>query len=551
MAKFRISKPPSIIIMPTTFHQLIAKTSQKKPQNIALQRKDLQLNYKELNQKIIDAAHGLLSQGLQTAERVAIYLPKQFEAVIGLFATTFAGGVFVPVNPLLKAAQVKYILADCQVSILITSYNRYKQLRDTLSSIDSLTTVILTDCKVENCPPNCLRWEDCMQQDKTDNEQSKQTFPKTKPQQMAAILYTSGSTGQPKGVVLSHINLVEGARSVADYLNNTADDKLLAVLPFSFDYGLSQLTTAFLTGACVVLLEYLMPRDVVNAVARYRITGLAAVPPLWIQLAELDWPKEATTSLRYITNSGGVMPGTTLSQLMSILPQASPFLMYGLTEAFRSSYLAPEELANRPGSMGKAIPNAEILVINCQGEVCRSHEEGELVHKGVHVAMGYWQAEEKTAEKFRPLPTQLHHQYGDEIVVWSGDQVKTDDNGFLYFVGRNDEMIKSSGYRISPAELEETLYAHYSINEVAAMGIAHPRLGQAILLVIKPSNRSEFEHQPLLTFCKKSFPNFMQPQSIQLVDSLPRNPNGKINRTLLSIQFQDLFKNLAIDRIAP
>jgi len=244
-----------------------------------------------------------------------------------------------------------------------------------------------------------------MQQEKTDSElsnqkypTSKREYPTTKPQDMAAILYTSGSTGQPKGVVLSHINLIEGAKSVADYLDNTAEDKLLAVLPFSFDYGLSQLTTAFLSGASVVLLEYLMPRDVVNAVARYQITGLASVPPLWIQLAELDWPKEASNSLRYFTNSGGAMPGATLSQLMSALPDTAPYLMYGLTEAFRSTYLHPDEISNRPGSMGKAIPNAEILVINQRGKICQSHEEGELVHKGVHVAMGYWQAEEKTAK---------------------------------------------------------------------------------------------------------------------------------------------------------
>ncbi len=527
--------------MPTTFHQLIAKTSQKKPANIALQRKNQPLRYKELNLKVINAARGLLLQGLQSTERVAIYLPKQFEAVIGLFATTLAGGVFVPVNPLLKAAQVQYILADCQVSVLITSYSRYKQLHKPLNTINCLHTVILTDCKIENCPPNCLRWEDCMSQQETDKKQSKQAYPKTNPQDMAAILYTSGSTGQPKGVVLSHTNLVEGAKSVANYLNNTADDRLLAVLPFSFDYGLSQLTTAFLSGACVVLLEYLMPRDVINAIARYQITGLAAVPPLWIQLAELDWPKEASNSLRYFTNSGGAMPSTSLSQLMSVLPKTSPFLMYGLTEAFRSTYLDPKEIANRPGSMGKAIPNAEILVINSQGQVCKSHEEGELVHKGVHVAMGYWQAKEKTAEKFRPLPTHLHHQHGGEIVVWSGDQVKTDDDGFLYFVGRKDDMIKSSGYRISPAELEETLHGHDLINEVAAIGISHPRLGQAILLVIKPSNKKEFNHQQLLTYCQKNLPNFMQPHSIQLVDSLPRNPNGKINRKLLSTQYQNRF----------
>ncbi len=528
--------------MPTTFHQLIAKTSQKTPENIALQRKEQQLTYRELNLKVADAARGLLLQGLQTKERVATYLPKQFEAVIGMFATTLAGGAFVPVNPLLKSAQVGYILSDCQVSILITSHSRYKQLQIMLSSLDTLHTIILTDCKPQACPENCLRWEDFIRQESRNSDDPYTEHLLVHPEEMAAILYTSGSTGQPKGVVLSHTNLVAGAKSVADYLGNTTADKLLAVLPFSFDYGLSQLTTAFLSGARVVLLEYLMPRDVVNAVVRYQITGLAAVPPLWIQLAELDWPKEAINSLRYFTNTGGAMPNTTLSLLMASLPNSVPYLMYGLTEAFRSTYLDPKEITNRPGSMGKAIPNAEVLIINSQGEICQSHEVGELVHKGVLVAMGYWQAKEKTAEKFRPLPTKLHQQYGDQIVVWSGDQVKTDEDGFLYFVGRKDDMIKSSGYRISPAELEELLYADDSISEVAAIGIPHRRLGQAILLVIKPYDSLKFNQAELTKYCKKHLPNFMQPHSIKLVDSLPRNPNGKINRKLLSNQYQNLFE---------
>ncbi len=533
--------------MPTTFHQLIIKTSQKMPENTALQRKQQCLNYRELSEQVTDAARGLLTQGLQPAERVAIYLPKQFESVIGMFATTLAGGAFVPVNPLLKAAQVGYILNDCQVSILITSYSRYKQLQSTLSSLDSLHTIILTDCKPQSFPKHCLRWEDFTLQENRNNDNVYSEFPLVMPEDMAAILYASGSTGQPKGVVLSHTNLVEGAKSVANYLKNTPEDKLLAVLPFSFDYGLSQLTTAFLSSARVILLEYLLPRDVINAIVKYQITGLAAVPPLWIQLAEIDWPEAATNSLRYFTNSGGAMPATTLTQLMTALPDTAPFLMYGLTEAFRSTYLDPTELANRPSSIGKAIPNAEILVINQQGEICQSHEEGELVHKGVHVAMGYWQAEEKTAEKFKPLPNNLHQQYGRQTVVWSGDRVKTDEQGFLYFIGRNDEMIKSSGYRISPAELEELLYMDESINEVAAIGIPHPRLGQAILVIIKPSNEIEFNQTQLVKFCRKFLPNYMQPHAIEIVDSLPRNPNGKINRKLLSTQYQDLCQSNTTD----
>jgi len=530
--------------MPTKFHQLILDTALNNPNAPALQHKNEKLSYQQLASEINQAALGLVNgdHPLIALQRVAIYLPKQFESVIAMFATTLAGGVFVPVNPLLKPKQVSYLLADSQASVLITSFSRFKKLQAEIQDITSIDRVILTDCPDSECPINSIRWEELTLE--TSGKRSPNTpFPTTDSSEMAAILYTSGSTGQPKGVVLSHTNIVEGAKSVAYYLNNSSDDKLLAVLPFSFDYGLSQLTTAFLTGASLVLLEYLLPRDVINAVAKFKITGLAAVPPLWIQIATLDWPEEAQQSLRYFTNTGGAMPKATLEQLQEQLPNTTPFLMYGLTEAFRSTYLDPKEVARRPSSIGKAIPNAEILVLNDQGEICQAEEEGELIHKGVHVALGYWQAEEKTAEKFKPLPVNLQSQYGSDLAVWSGDRVKKDHQGFIYFIGRNDDMIKSSGYRISPAELEELLYSHDSIDEIAALGIPHERLGHGILLVIKPTCKEEFIEKQLIQFCKQNLPNYMQPHAIELLDSLPRNPNGKINRRLLSQSYANLFES--------
>ena len=524
------------------FHQLVTVSADRAPNSVALQHKNEQLTYQQLVNNIERFSLSLTSGdfSINPLERVAIYLPKQFESVIAIFATSLAGGTFVPVNPLLKPKQVEYLLNDCQTSVLITSLNRYKSLKSVVNNLPSIKRIILTNCPPNMCPEGCIRWEDILTQFNNNYKQFETTLDESK---MAAILYTSGSTGQPKGVVLSHKNLVEGAKSVASYLKNTSDDKLLAVLPFSFDYGLSQLTTSFLSGASVVLLEYLLPMDVPKAVAKYSITGLAAVPPLWIQLSHLDWPAEAKTSLRYITNTGGAMPKATLKELQRNLPNTTPFLMYGLTEAFRSTYLDPVEIENRPNSIGKAIPNAEIFVLNEQGNICQTDEEGELVHHGVHVALGYWQSEQKTEEKFRPLPVQLHEQYGDKPAVWSGDKVKKDNDGFIYFIGRNDEMIKSSGYRISPAEIEELLYQDVEIDEVAAIGLPHPSLGHAIFVVIKASNPSEFDQTTLIKFCKANLPNYMQPHAIELVDSLPRNPNGKINRTLLCEQYSNLFIN--------
>ena len=221
---------------------------------------------------------------------------------------------------------------------------------------------------------------------------------------MAAILYTSGSTGLPKGVVLSHRNLIAGAESVSHYLGNTADDVILSALPLSFDAGFSQLTTAFSVGAHVVLLNYLLPADVVRLCSRHRVTGLTCVPPLWVQIADQDWPTEAAENLRYFANTGGRMPKAALDRLRSLFRRAKPFLMYGLTEAFRSTYLDPAEVDRRPDSIGKAIPNAEVLVVRPDGSLCGPGEQGELVHRGALVAMGYWNDPEQTAERFRPAP---------------------------------------------------------------------------------------------------------------------------------------------------
>jgi acyl-CoA ligase (AMP-forming) (exosortase A-associated) len=359
---------------------------------------------------------------------------------------------------------------------------------------------------------------------------------------MAAILYTSGSTGKPKGVVLSHRNIVEGAKSVSTYLQNTADDRILAVLPLSFDYGLSQLTTSFLVGATAVLHNYLLPQDVIRALARERITGLAAVPPLWIQLAALDWPESIDDHLRYFTNSGGAMPTATLAELRKRVPKAKPFLMYGLTEAFRSTYLPPEEVDRRPTSMGKAIPNAEILVVREDGTECAAGEPGELVHRGALVSMGYWNDPEKTAERFKPLPGQPKGLPITEMAVWSGDTVKKDEEGFLYFVSRRDEMIKTSGYRVSPTEIEEVVYKSGLVAEVAAFGVAHPGLGQAIVLVAQQVDGKPADTRALIDACKAHLPAFMIPQHVEWLDcALPRNANGKIDRKTLSTERTDLF----------
>ena len=356
---------------------------------------------------------------------------------------------------------------------------------------------------------------------------------------ITSILYTSGSTGRPKGVVLSHRNMVAGARSVASYLDNHAEDVLLAALPLSFDAGFSQLTTAFHAGARVVLLNYLLPKDVVNAVASHHVTGLTAVPPLWIQLTQVKWPGDVGAHLRYFANTGGRMPLETLKSLRTLLPLAKPYLMYGLTEAFRATYLPPEEVDRRPDSIGRAIPNSEILVLRPDGSPCDADEPGELVQRGALVAQGYWNDPEKTAERFRPLPGREPGLVLPEVAVFSGDTVRKDAEGFLYFIGRRDEMIKSSGYRISPSEVEEVLYASQIVGECAAFGVPHATLGEVVVVVVTALEGSTVDLARLQALCREKLPAYMVPSRIELREGpLPRNANGKIDRKAISMAYR-------------
>ncbi|BDT66489.1 long-chain-fatty-acid--CoA ligase [Comamonadaceae bacterium OS-1] len=525
----------------TLLHELIACAAQRAPQNRALTYGAVSMAYSELDTAVAQCAAGLMALGLGRGERVAIYLEKRFETVITSFGAPAAGAVFVPLNPLLKPEQVAFILQDCNVRVLVTSPERLALLAGVLGQCPDLRQVVLTDVAPQAIPtlPQSL-WGDLLAAPPRVGHRVIDT-------DMAAILYTSGSTGKPKGVVLSHRNMVAGAKSVASYLENTSDDTLLAALPLSFDAGFSQLTTAFHVGARVVLLNYLMPRDVLKAMEREGVTGLTAVPPLYIQLTQSAWPAAIAEKLRYFANTGGRMPRETLDLLRQRAPHSQPFLMYGLTEAFRSTYLPPSEVDRRPDSIGKAIPNAEILVLREDGSPCAPEEPGELVHRGALVGLGYWNDAEKTAERYKLLAADVPgRQPGlqlPEYAVFSGDTVRMDAEGFLYFIGRRDEMIKSSGYRVSPTEVEEVLYATRLVGECVAFGVEHPAWGQAIqVIATAPVDAVDgtLDTAALLAECRTRMPAYMLPANVEVVAGpLPRNPNGKIDRKWLSTDWAE------------
>jgi acyl-CoA ligase (AMP-forming) (exosortase A-associated) len=517
--------------MRTQFHHIVAETSARRPDAPALTYLDTTLTYREVWDRSVATGAGLQRLGVERRQRVAVYLEKRIEAVVSVVGVSVAGGVVVPVNPLLRPKQVGYIVDDCSVRILITSAERFDQLEDQLADWKSVDRVIVVGGARRARPG--ARYEIVDWGTVVGSSDGVPVDVGGVDIDMAAILYTSGSTGRPKGVVLSHRNLIVGAESVSQYLANDEHDVILAALPLSFDAGFSQVTTGFSSGAHVVLMNYLLPGDVVRLCAKHRVTGLTCVPPLWIQLADQKWTPEASRSMRYFANTGGRMPKATLDRLRAIFPQANPFLMYGLTEAFRSTYLDPAEVDRRPDSIGKAIPNAEILVVRNDGSPCDPGEHGELVHRGALVALGYWNDSERTSERFRPAPNREDGLCATELAVFSGDVVKRDEDGFLYFVSRKDEMIKTSGYRVSPTEIEEVVYDTGLVRDAVAMGVDDDRLGQAVVVVVSRNPDTELDPAVLMGEIRRQLPLYMVPREIVVRADLPRSPNGKFDRDLL------------------
>jgi acyl-CoA ligase (AMP-forming) (exosortase A-associated) len=454
----------------------------------ALVLRDDVLSYQDLRARVASLSGWLRDRLPEPGARIASWAAKAELTCLLPLAAARAGLVHVPINPLLKHAQVAN---DVPQGCAVMGEGA------ALAAAGELG---------EDLPPSAAD-----------------------PGDLAAILYTSGSTGKPKGVMLSHGNMWLGAESVAAYLGLQTDDRALAVLPLSFDYGQNQLLSSWHAGASAVPLDYLTARDVVKAVARHGITTLAAVPPLWVQLAELEWPAETAAKLRRLTNSGGALTVDLVRQLRRQFPAARLFAMYGLTEAFRSTYLDPALIDRHPTAMGKAIPHAEVLVIGENDAVTTDGEEGELVHCGPLVAQGYWQDAARTAERFRPAPAASH--YGG-TAVWSGDRVRRDADGLLYFVGRRDAMIKSAGNRISPQEVEEAALASGLVAEAVALGIPDARLGQAVHLVVRLGVGVDagLAQAELPRVLQRELPNFMQPRAIHWRMAMPTGPNGKIDR---------------------
>ena len=485
------------------------------------------MTYEQLARAVRRAAAALASRGVRPGERVAIYAPKRIETVVAMLAANTLGAIFVPVNPQLKEAQIEHLVADSGAALFITGAQRLKRLPGLAALVGERAMLIeeladAIDAPGADTPPQALAGRP------VDDDP-------------AALLYTSGSTGKPKGVVVSHRNLVSGAYSVAAYQGLAADDVVLGVLPLSFDAGLSQLTTALASGACYAPLDFLQPAEVPRHCDAFGVTSITGVPPLWMQLASAGWSDTARTRIRRFANTGGHLATPLLHRLQALFTHAAPYLMYGLTEAFRSTYLPPADAALRPTSIGKAVPNAEILVLRADGSECAADEPGELVHRGAFVTLGYWNRPELTAQRFRPLARRHGEIPRPDVAVWSGDIVRRDADGYLYFVARGDDMIKTSGYRVSPTEVEDVLFALPHIREAAVFGVPHAALGEAIAACVVSTLDADACRADIARACRDALPTYMSPLVVEPLPALPRNPNGKIDRPALKNQYRDAF----------
>ena len=500
---------------PFLVQHLLESTCDKYPAKVAVKHGKDTITFEQLNTRSCALAYGLKIIGIGKGERVGILLDKSVAQIIAMLGALRADFIFVLLNSMLRESQIQHILNDCGIKLLIAAEKYSGRFQN-----------ILKKTKVET-----VLWESELDEIIAAYVGKNTQNPGTG-DDIASIIYTSGSTGLPKGIVISHRNLIEGAQIVSHYLDITSAERILGLLPFNFDYGLNQLISTLYKGCSIILFKFFMPSALLDILINEKITGLPAIPTVWSavfnpQLCRFD-PDRQYPDLRYISNTGGKLPVPIVKKIKRLFPATKLFLMYGLTESFRSTYLDPGEVDRRPDSIGKAIPNVRVEVINENGERCEAGEVGELIHSGACVAKGYWNNPALTAKVFRPNPMLPPDNQFLERVVYSGDFVKKDREGFLYYIGRKDSMIKKDGYRISPTEVEEVLLGYSDVFEAVVYGVEDQTAKIKVVALV--TAKRELDVQELRKFCRHQAPEYLIPDRVIVMDQFARTETGKIDR---------------------
>lgn len=526
---------------------LLFRAAALRPDKPALIFQKETIPYSRLAADVRRFAHALRGAGISPGERVGIFLEKRPEAVVAIMGAAAADAVFVPANPALRPAQVAHLVNDCGIKLLVTSRSRMPELAEALASCTSLQRIILVEDE-DAAPPGTSIPSQSLRRFLESGHDGELTWTRGIDTDLVGILYTSGSTGESKGVMLSHRNFVARAKCVSEYLDLNADDRILHLPHYSFGFGLDQLFNGFYAGACGVLHNYVTPQALMKVLLEQRITGIAGVPTAMAALTALDWPLEIREHLRYIAIAGGRMPEGATRALRCLAPEAGIFLMYGQTETLRSTFLAPGEVDRHPNSIGRAISVAKIHVVRADGTLCDPDEPGELVQTGDTVALGYWNDPQRTAQIFRPAPAASAPGTEPAIAVWSGDIVTYDEDGRLYYVGRQDDLIKTSGYRVSPSEIEDVLHASGLVEAAAVVGVKHSELDQVVVAFVTTRGQEKLDRDGLFAYCRQQLPGYMLPYQIVHRDALPLNANSKIDRRRLVSEYGEQVHDTVLER---
>lgn len=498
-------------------NDFLEHSAERLPGKTALVHDGRRLTYAEVDRLAQGLARGLRDLGVRRGDRVAVFMDNSVEAVVSLFGALKAGAAFLMVNHGTKREKLEYILNDCSATVLLTQAGRAGVIRELLCP--ELRAVVMSGARAEGT--SHIDFDDLI---RSSGEGGVQTG--CIDLDLAAIMYTSGSTGRPKGVMLSHANMVSAAHSITTYLANTEFDVIMNVLPLSFDYGLYQVLMGFKVGGTVVLEKsFAYPFQVLDSMVREEVTGFPGVPTIFAILLRLkDIGSVDLHSLRYITNTAAALPKSHILKLRKIFPDVKIYSMYGLTECKRVSYLPPEELDRRPTSVGRGMPNEEVYIVNEQGERAAPGEAGELVVRGANVMLGYWNLPEETGRCLRP------GRYPGERVFHTGDLFTMDTEGFLHFIARKDDIIKSGGEKVSPREIENILYSHDDIIEAAVVGVHDDILGQAIKAYVVPEHGSRLTEKEVLKYCSARLEPYMVPKQVEIREALPKTATGKIDK---------------------